>query len=319
MKLECGARNARVAIESGITTMRDCAAPGPLIFELKRQVENDETPGPHIVSCGYALMRPEGHCHFFGGEVDSIASAQKMIDWNLENGGDFIKLMASGGGLTPGTVPHEPELDLNLMKAAAEAAHASGVQITAHCHATESIERAVDANLDMIEHVNFVEPPGRYRYDERITRRIRDAGIVVSPTVFIALQTAKRFQQAGAAHNPQDVAALERLTGRVENTRRFYELGMKIIGGTDCGATDTPFNSILDEIVAYTQIGMSNAEALRSITTDGAAYMALDRVGQISEGFRADLLLLSEDPFNDLEALRTPLKVFKSGRLVFER
>ena len=77
-----------------------------------------------------------------GGEIDSIESALRLIEWNLEQGAGFVKLMASGGGLTPGTVPHEPELALDIMKAAAEAAHANGVQITAHCHATESIDRA---------------------------------------------------------------------------------------------------------------------------------------------------------------------------------
>ncbi len=317
-RLECGTRNARLAIQSGITTMRDCAAPGPLIFELKRRIANDETPGPHVIACGYALTRPKGHCHFMGGEIDSIESALRLIEWNLEQGAGFVKLMASGGGLTPGTVPHEPELALDIMKAAAEAAHANGVQITAHCHATESIDRAVDAGLDMIEHVNFVEPPGRYCYDESITLRIRDEGIVVSPTVFIALQTAKQFQVRGTAHNPQNVAAIERLTGRLDNARRFHELGMKIIGGTDCGAADTPFNSIVDEILTYTQAGMSNAEALRSITSNGASYMNLDGVGQVAEGFRADLLLLREDPLGNLDALKTPAKVFKSGRLEYE-
>ena len=145
-----------------------------------------------------------------------------------------------------------------------------------------------------------------------------DEGIVVSPTVFIALQTAKQFQVRGTAHNPQDVAAIERLTGRLDNARRFHELGMKIIGGTDCGAADTPFNSIVDEILTYTQAGMSNAEALRSITSNGASYMNLDGVGQVAEGFRADLLLLREDPLGNLDALKTPAKVFKSGRLEYE-
>jgi len=318
-KLQCAQHNARVAIEAGITTVRDCAAPAPLIFDLKDQIEKDLTPGPHVICCGRALMRPKGHCHFMGGEVETVEDVRRRIEWNLEHGAGFVKLMASGGGLTPGTVPHEPELALELMVAAAELAHDNGVPITAHCHATESISRAVEAGLDMIEHVNFVEPPGRWRYDETMTRKILERGIVVNPTVFIALQTARRFRETGTAHNPQDVAAIERLEGRLENTRKFVQLGLKIIGGTDCGATNTPFDSIVDEILTYVQAGMSNAEALQSITCKSAEYLGLPNVGKIAPGFRADLILVDANPLDDLTVLRRPRKVFKSGRLVHKR
>jgi imidazolonepropionase-like amidohydrolase len=227
--------------------------------------------------------------------------------------------MASGGGLTPGTVPHEADLPLELMRLAAELAHAHGVQITAHCHATESITRALDAGLDMIEHVSFTEPPGRYCYDEEITRRIRDRGVVVSPTVEGALRTARRLRQSGKAHNPGDLAAVERLEGRLTNTAHFHRLGLKIIGGTDCGVTDTPFDTLVDEILCYTRAGLSNAEALRTVTSDSASFMNLQRLGEVKEGYRADLVLVTGDPLADLNALRHPLKVFLAGRVVPER
>lgn len=308
--------NARIAIQAGITTMRDCGAPGPLMFQFQRQVKRDEILGPHIISCGHALMRPEGHCHFLGGEVATVEELRRMIEWHLEQGASFVKLMASGGGLTPGTVPHEADLALELMKAAADMAHANGVQITAHCHATESVERAIEAGLDMIEHASYVEPPGRYRYDAEITQRIKDKGLIVSPTVYSALQTARRFRQMGAAHNPGDVAAVERLEGRLTNAGHFHRLGMKIIGGTDCGATNTPFNSLVDEIQSYTEAGLSRTEALRTVTSEGAAFMKLPKLGEIKEDYRADLILVEGNPLEDLEVLRTPRTVIKSGRIV---
>ncbi len=318
-RMEWAKRNAEIAIQAGITTMRDLAAPAPLMFELERQVKSGEVRGPHILSCGYALMRPAGHCHWFGGgEVTSVAEVRRAIERNLEQGAYFVKLMASGGGLTPGTVPHEADLDLELMREAADVAHANGTHITAHCHATASIERAIEAGLDMIEHANFVEPPGRYRYDEQVALRIGERGIVVSPTVFSAIQTVQRFRTAGKTHHPGDVAAVERLEGRLVNTGHFYRLGLKIIGGTDCGATDTPFDSLVDEILSYTQAGLSTAEALRSVTSDAAVFLDLGTVGQVQQGCRADLTLLTGNPFSDLEHLRRPLRVFKSGTLIHE-
>ena len=311
--------NANLAIQAGITTMRDCAAPGPLMFRFQRQVDAGDVPGPHIISCGYALMRPKGHCHFLGGEVATVRELSERIEWNLSRGAGFVKLMASGGGLTPGTVPHEADLPLEIMKAAVREAHANGVHITAHCHATDSIRRGIEVGLDMIEHASYVEAPGRYRYDEDLTRQIRDAGIIVSPTVYSALQTARRFRAAGAAHNPGDVAAVERLEGRLVNTGHFHRLGMKIIGGTDCGATNTPFDSLVDELESYAEAGLSRHEALRTVTDMGATYLGLSRVGQVQPGHRADLTLLDGNPLEDLDVLRRPLQVYKSGILVHER
>jgi imidazolonepropionase-like amidohydrolase len=318
-KMAWARRNARTALEAGITTMRDCGGPAALLFEFQRGLKRGDFPGPHVISCGCPLMRPKGHCHFMGGEVATADDVRRRVAENLAGGATFVKLMASGGGLTPGTVPHEADLPLELMRLAADLAHANGLHITAHCHATESITRAIDAGLDMIEHVSYAEPPGRYRYDEDITRRIRDRGTIVSPTVEGALRTARRFRATGQAHNPGDLAAVERLEGRLTNTSHFYRLGMKIIGGTDAGVTDMPFGTLVDEILAYTRAGLSNAEALRTVTSDSASFLKLPRLGEVKVGYQADLALVAGNPFADLNALRRPLKVFLAGRLVHER
>ncbi|MBI3292036.1 MAG: amidohydrolase family protein [Elusimicrobia bacterium] len=318
-RLEVARRNAKVAIEAGITTMRDCGAPAPLMFEFRREVERGYSPGPHILCCGHPLMRPKGHCHFLGGEVATKEDVRRMIEAQLEQGADFVKLMASGGGLTPGTNPYEADLSLELMRTAVEVAHAHDVQVTAHCHARQSIERALETGLDMIEHVSFVGPEG-YRYDEKLAKRLRGRGMIMSPTVSGALRTAKRFRESGKPHNPNDFAAVERLEGRLANTRHFHRLGMRIIGGTDCGGgADTPFDSLVDELLAYANAGLSNADALRTVTSDSAAFMKLPTLGEVKPGYRADLILLSSDPLEDLSALRKPVMVFKSGRLVHDR
>ena len=248
-----------------------------------------------------------------------MEEVQRRIDGQLHRGAGFVKLMASGGGLTPGTDPSEADLPLELMRAAAEAAHANGVHVAAHCHATESIRRAIGAGVDTIEHVSFVEPPGQYRYDEEISCHIRDRGIVVSPTVIGALRTAQRVRQSGRSLNPKDLGAIGRLEGRLTNTGHFHQLGMRIVGGTDCGVTDTPFDSLVDELLAYTRAGMSNTEALRTVTCDSAAFLRLARVGEVKPAYRADLILLDENPLEDLNALRYPLLVFKEGGVIHRR
>jgi len=316
-RMNVARHNAQTALAAGITTIRDCGAPAPLMWELQREVEAGETAAPHILSCGSPLMRIGGHCHFFGGEVASVQQVQQAVARQLESGAGFVKLMASGGGLTPGTNPGEADLPIELMRAAADAAHEHGVHVTAHCHATDSITRAIEAGLDMIEHASFVESDGRYRYNELIAKSIRDRDIVVGPTVISALRTANRLRESSTSHNPQDVWAVERLEGRLTNIGHFYRLGMKILGGTDCGVTDTPFDSLVDELIAYTRAGLSNIEALRTATCDSGRYLRLGPVGEVKPGYRADLILLANNPLQDLNALRKPLIVVKEGRVVY--
>ncbi len=318
-RMEWARSNARKAIDAGITTMRDTGAPAPLMFDLIEEIEQGEIVAPHIIACGYALMRPKGHCHFFGGEVADLGQLRDRLEWLLSKGAGFVKLMASGGGLTPGTVPHEADLPFELMREAADFAHSNRLTTTAHCHATESIERAIVAGLPMIEHATMVEPPGVYRYNEEIARRIKDAGIIVGPTVFSALQTAQRFREKGVSHNPSDLAAVERLEGRLTNTGHFYQLGIDMMAGTDCGCTDTPFDSLVDELLTYERAGIPVPEVVAMATCGNAGLLRMGAVGEIKPGYRADLILLSVNPLESLEALRHPQRVFKSGKLVHDK
>ena len=313
---QTAAHNARTALEAGITTVRDCAAPTPAIFELRRQVDGGTIPGPHIQTAGLALMRPEGHCHWLGGvEVATRDQVRTAAERQLRDGADYIKLMASGGGLTPGTRPHEADLPGELIAEAVAVARDNDTYVTAHCHATESIERGLDAGLHMIEHASFVEAPGRYVYREELARRIADSGTVVGPTVFCALQTLHRLESGGGG-NSDDVAVRERLRGRMTNVGHFHRLGVRLAGGTDCGVTDTPFDSLIDELGTYVAAGMTATEALRTVTVAAAEYLRLGRVGVVAAGARADLLLLSGNPLEDIGHLRHPIAVIKAGQLV---
>jgi imidazolonepropionase-like amidohydrolase len=264
-------------------------------------------------------MRPRGHCHFLGGEVATPDQVRRRIETHLGQGASFVKLMASGGGLTPGTDPSAADLPRELVRAAVETAHASGAHVAAHCHATESIVRCLEEGVDTIEHASFVEPPGRYRFDPEVAARLGAAGIAVAPTVIGALRTARRFRASGALHNPSDAAAVERLEGRLTNTGHFHRLGLRILAGTDCGCTDTPFDSLVDELLAYTSAGLSRAEALRSATSGAAEILGLPETGEIRPGARADLLLVAADPLEGLEVLRRPDMVLRSGRVVHRR
>ena len=103
-------KNARLAIQAGITTMRDCAAPGHLMVPVPAPSGCGRRSGPAHHQLRLRAHAPQGHCYFLGGEVATVRDLRERIEWNLSHGAGFVKLMASGGGLTPGTIPHEADL-----------------------------------------------------------------------------------------------------------------------------------------------------------------------------------------------------------------
>lgn len=307
--------NAALALRSGITTVRDCGGPAHLVFRFAEMVRRGEASGPRILAAGSPLTRPKGHCHFFGVEVASPADARRAVDRQVGMGAALIKLMASGGGLTPGTDPAEADLPLAVMKEAVAAAHSSGVHVCAHCHAAESISRALDAGVDTIEHASFVRPQGPPEFQSGIAARIKDQGVAVGPTAISGTRIAQAIRNGGM-QNTQDRDAVLRLESRRRHTAYFLKAGVRILAGSDCGVANTPFNSLVDELAEYVNAGMTPAAALRSATSDSARYLNQEALGKIEAGSAADLLFLSGNPLESLEPLRAPLVVIKEGVMV---
>lgn len=307
--------NAALALRAGITTVRDCGAPAELIFAFRGAIDRGEIPGPRVLTCGAPITRPAGHCHFFGIEVTQPAEVQRAVERQVAQGASFVKLIASGGGLTPGTRPAEADLSAELIRAAAEAAHANGVYATAHCHATESMVRCLDAGVDMIEHATFLTPDGVPDFDSAIARRMRDQGTVLSPTVISGTRIAEQILRLGQ-RNRDDEGAVRRLRARREHLSRFFECGVRIVAGTDCGVPNTRFDSLADELAAYVEAGMTPPDALRSATSDAAGFLGRGDLGRIATGSPADLLLLTGNPLENVETLRQPAVVIKAGEIV---
>ncbi len=313
--MRTAAANAALALRSGITTVRDCGGPARLVFRFAEMVRRGELAGPRILPAGSPLTRPQGHCHFFGIEVASPQDARRAVDLQVAMGAALIKLMASGGGLTPGTDPAEADLPLAVMREAVAAAHASGIHVCAHCHAAESISRALNAGVDTIEHASFVRPHGPPEFQADIAARIKDQGVAVGPTAVSGVRIAQAIRNGGA-QNGRDRDAVLRLEARRRHTARFLEAGVRILAGSDCGVALTPFNSLVDELEEYVNAGMSTAAALRSATSDSARYLNQPGLGKLEAGSAADLLFLSGNPLQSLEPLRAPLVVMKEGVMV---
>ena len=154
-------RAALMELKSGVTTVRDCGAKGMGILKLRDFIGKGEMQGPDIISAGMPLTITGGHCNFCGLECDTVSEAVKAVRWLCKQGVDYIKVMVSGGNMTPGSDSLIDQYSEETLKAIVEEAHARGKKVSGHVHSTRSIERAIRAGFDVLDHCSFKGEAGR--------------------------------------------------------------------------------------------------------------------------------------------------------------
>ena len=297
------ARAGRVALHGGVTTVRDLGDRGYLSLELRGR------PGlPTIVAAGPPITTPGGHCHFLGGATaPTLGGIRAAVREHASRGVDVIKIMASGGSLTPGSRQDLAQFPSDVLRAAVDEAHRLGLGVTAHAHAVTAIADAVAAGVDGLEHVTFWTEDG-VDAPSHLIRMIAVQQIAVGATVGLV--------PVPGAGPPPAVAA--RRPGIIANLRRLYEAGASMVAGTDAGlAPMKPHDVVRHAPPMLRQLGFGPAEALRAITSAAAGVCGLGHCkGRIAPGFDADILAVDGDPVADPEALHHIRAVYARGAAV---
>lgn len=294
---------ARRALRAGVTTVRDLGDRGYLALDLRDRASRAD-PLPTILAAGPPITTPGGHCHFLGGEVSEVRGVRAAVRERAERGVDVIKVMASGGNLTPGSLPHEPQFGAESLRAIVDEAHAHGLPVTAHAHGPRSIADAVAAGADGIEHASFMTADG-VDASETVIRAIASRRTVIGWTV---------GREPGPHASPFPAIA-SRLTGLIACRRRLYESGAVLAAGSDAGVSPAKPHDVLrfatDDLTAA---GMSPAEVLWAMTSRAAQACGLGhRKGRIAVGFDADILAIDGNPVEDLAAIRRLRAVYAAG------
>jgi imidazolonepropionase-like amidohydrolase len=291
---------------AGITTARDLGGGKWYEFQIRDEIAAGTCEGPRLVCAGQPVTSLGGHCHFWGGEAEDAESAFTVIDRQVRRGSDLIKVMATGGTLTPGSTPKDAQFDLETLSSIVAEANRHGRHVAAHCHGTSGIANACDAGVRTIEHCSWVGEDGWGRnYDEAIARRIGERGAFVSPTVNAGWR--RRIGTSGEYE------------ARVqENFLKLRAAGARLIASTDAGIPGVLHHGLADALPVFAHFaGFSARETLMSATSVGALGIGLDTLtGRIAAGLSADLLFVEGDPLNDLGALLNPIAVLTAGRAV---
>jgi imidazolonepropionase-like amidohydrolase len=296
--------NVRKHLSAGVTTVRDLGAPDGTSIDVGRAIDDGVIVGPRVLAAGRALTVTGGHGHnvAFAREVDGADAMRKAVREEIRRGATAIKIVATGGVLTPGIGATFTAYTADELVAAVDEAHKWGRPVAAHAIGAEGILGAVIAGVDSIEHCNHVTP--------QIAREMKSRGTYRSPTL-CAIR--------GIVDNPAEVPAYAVAKGREveaasrESHMRAIKAGVLQVCGTDAGTPFNPHGSAPRELAYMVEWGMTPLAAMRAATANGADLLRLDEVGRVENGKVADLVLYEGNPVEDIAAAATPLRVWKAG------
>ncbi len=302
-------RHARLALSAGLTTLRDCGGPHAVPMTLRNAIRAGIVAGPRLLVAGRPITTTGGHCHFMGLRADSEAEIRKATRVLCQEGVDFIKVMATGGMLTPGSNPAATQYSVAELAACVEEAHRLGRRVAAHVLCSEGVRAAVAAGVDTIEHCWSIAGAAQDADDATIQ--------AFAASGKIGSVTAHRTLRALLEQGDDGITELRR---RLGPHRAMRQAGIKLPVHSDAGVPGTRFELFCQSVDCFRhglQTGIP--EAVRAATHMPAMALGLgDRLGKIESGYISDLVVVRGDPRRGDFSLADVRLVMLGGEVVVE-
>jgi imidazolonepropionase-like amidohydrolase len=306
-----GAKNARITLMAGFTTVRDLGAWDFADVALARAVANGWIDGPRIIPSGNMIGTTGGHCDITGfipgvrerGPRDGIADGPdevlKAVRYQIKHGAGVIKTCATAGVMSFEHQAGAQQYSQAELDAMVEEAARHEIKVAAHAHGTEGILAAIDAGVASIEHGSILS--------EKAIARMKKRGTYLVPTVYT--------WRVPGDYPPEIQRKIDEIQGHIdESVRAAIRAGVPIAFGTDSGTYRHGDNAReFKELVA---LGMRPIDSIRAATLRAADLLGVDDRGAIEAGMLADLIAVKGDPLEDISILEDVRFVMIGGRVV---
>jgi len=311
-----GAKNAKLTLEAGFTTVRNLTAGGYSDVALRDAINAGDVPGPRIVASGpgigvtgghadNSLLAPEFHVKDEG-VADGVPALMEKVRDTVKYGADVIKIMASGGVLSKGDSPEATQFSDEEIRAVVTEAHRLGRKVAAHAHGAAGIKQAVLAGVDSIEHGSFIN-------DEDI-RLMKEKGTYLVPTLYLGDWFMENYKRIGVPEFMVEKAKVVMPAAR-QNVARAFKAGVRVAFGTDAAVYPHGLNA--HEFAVMVKLGMTPMQSIQAATVNAADLLGWsNRIGSIEAGHFADLIAVSGDPTADVTTLEHVAFVMKGGLVV---
>ncbi|MBE7641029.1 amidohydrolase family protein [Salegentibacter sp. BLCTC] len=310
---------AKTTLMAGFTTVRELGGSGVNIA-LRDAINAGKVPGPRIFTAGKSLATTGGHADPTNGMnkkltgnpgpkegvVNGQEDAAKAVRQRYKNGADLIKITATGGVLSVAKSSSNPQFTEDEIKAIVKTANDYDFHVAAHAHGDEGMQRAIRAGVKTIEHGT--------KMSEETMDLMKKHNAYLVPTITAGkevTQNAEIENYYPALVVPKAREIGPQIQGMFE---RAYKRGVGIAFGTDAGVFKHGENA--REFVYMTEAGMPAMEAIQSATITPAMILKMEnKIGQIAEGFYADIIAVEEDPTQNIETLKNVKFVMKEGKI----
>lgn len=311
-----GARNARLTLQAGFTTVRNVGASGFSDVALRDAVNAGDIPGPRILASGPALGITGGHCDndllpfeyhkTDDGVADGVAAVQHKVRENIKYGSDVIKVCATGGVLSLGDNPQHSQYTQEELKAIVADAHRLGRKVAAHAHGAEGIRWAAEAGVDSIEHGSYI--------DDAAIAVMKEHGTYLVPTLYLGDWMFDHFDQMQMPPSVQAKARAVMPAAR-KNIAHAFASGVKVALGTDAAVYPHGLNA--HEFGVMVKLGLTPLQAIQAGTVNAADLLGwAGKVGSLEPGAWADIVAVDGDPLKDVTTLEKVRFVMKGGEVV---
>ena len=281
---------------AGITTVRDLGSPMSMLSIL-RELDSSMTTFPSVMASGPVLTTEDGHATFIGVAANA-SNAAELIKSAASEGAELVKLVGTGGNLSPNTDTHGCQYSDEDFSGIVQEAQAAGFSVACHVHAAAAADQCLRFGVRSIEHGSYIKV-------EQLPEFIK-AGAYWVPTIC-----------PGRLVNGLSEAALDRVARRRSNLRHAINLGLNIAAGTDAGIGGVKHGCLAHELDEFMDGGMTPLQALRTATFQNAVMMGIEeKKGSLETGKDADILVFDGDISAPGFSFHNPELIIKAGALV---
>lgn len=318
------ADNARTYLDCGYTMCVGAAAAKPrLDVVIRNAINKGQIPGPRYLANGPEIATIGGlgdgnPSHLAGYTfVEIINGPEEMrrcVRKLLKEGVDLIKLNLSGEEITltaraEQTLMAEDEIAMAMQEAARK-----GVRACAHARSAESVKLCIKYGIDIIFHASYTDAEGMDLLEANKDR------VFVAPGLAWLIQTAYHASDWGVTPEvAKDMGYHRELEAAIAGCKEMHKRGIRVLPGGDYGFAWTPHGTYAKDLEYFVDLlGFTPMEALLSATKLGGEIMEQPgELGQIAEGYLADMILVDGDPVKDVKILQDRnnlLAIMKDGQ-----
>ncbi len=325
-------RHLKQALDFGVTTIFSLGLDPDSNFAIRDESWGDDFDGSRMLTAGTGFTAVGGHPTQLGSDlpnqIDDPAQARQRVQELAAQGVDGLKIwVAPLSGL--------PTIKAEVSRAIIDEGHKHNLRVFAHLNTAEDTQTLVEAQLDGVTHI-----PGD-SYEEETIQLMLKQGTTVAPMLVqkkkglvfsedselfedpfvrrVLGQEVDKLKEALAQTTPE---ALERWSQSYqqgkENVLRLKNAGVRLAVGTDSNTSFAPVGLITHkEIETLVEAGLSPMEALVAGTRGSAEWAGVsDRLGTLEAGKLADMLILEENPLDNIRNTRKIAKIILGGRVV---